>query len=242
MDIYESDFRVFLSHTDEKEVIYQKICKIIEENKINSILDIGAGNGDLSIPLSKKVNKYLTVEFRDKYVELLKSAGLRVIAGKFPIRIDDKFDLVLCSHSIPYDKKEYENLLKSAYNHITDEGLLIVITYGKEKDDWNKLLSDVGVPPFKDHYKRFDDLELFLSKLGNVKKEILITHVTTDTFDNMFAALSFVAGGGIQEIKDKFIDKKMEIINILAEKYLKANQIKIPFNHVVYTITSRQNT
>ena len=67
-DIYKNDFEKFLSHTDEKKVLLDEISKEIEKHKTESLLDIGAGNGLLSIPLSKKVESYLAVEPNKKFV------------------------------------------------------------------------------------------------------------------------------------------------------------------------------
>ena len=69
---YIKDFETFLKHTDEKEVLYQALAEEIKSNHFSSILDIGAGNGDLSLPLSKLVNRYLAVEQKPKYVQRLK--------------------------------------------------------------------------------------------------------------------------------------------------------------------------
>ncbi len=42
---YYTDFKTYLNHTDEKPVLVAGLQKIIKSRGINSIIDIGAGNG-----------------------------------------------------------------------------------------------------------------------------------------------------------------------------------------------------
>src|SRR3972149_4254514 len=108
MNSYESDFQVFLKYTNEKKILKEEISKLINKFNIRSILDIGAGNGELSQPLSEEVEDYLCIEPKKDFVGLLRKKGLTVIESEFPTELDRQFDMVLCSHSVPYDKKKLE--------------------------------------------------------------------------------------------------------------------------------------
>src|SRR3989344_2336155 len=110
-DSYSQSFEKFLSHTDEKKVLLSKIEKIVSHLRAQSILDIGAGNGLISIPLAKKVGEYLALEQNNKFYKILSQAGLSVIPETFPtpaLPPKHLFDLVLSSHSISYEPELLE--------------------------------------------------------------------------------------------------------------------------------------
>ncbi len=236
MELYESDFQTFLKYTNEKKILRDEIIKIIKKLKIKSILDVGAGNGDLSYPLSKEVEDYLCVEPKKGFADLLRAKGLKVIEDKFPVRIDKRFDLVLCSHSIPYDKPELISFLNSAWENVKNRGSLLIITYIGKGDDWNKFLDSIGQKSSGDAYISYEDKLKMLNSFGKLKIKEVFSEVNTKRVEDMIRALSFIAGGGIQNEKDFFLQRQEVIKKILKKKYFRKGVYFFPFRHIFILI------
>jgi SAM-dependent methyltransferase len=112
-DSYQSDFEAYLACTDEKEILLREIRRDFHRQKVKTVLDIGAGNGKLSIPLSKEFS-YLAVEKKPEFVKSLTKNGVSVIEGLFPIPIEEKFDAVLISHSLNVYRESFETFVSAA--------------------------------------------------------------------------------------------------------------------------------
>ena len=101
-------------HYNQKEVLLQHISHHIEKIGASSLLDIGAGDGKLAIPLSKKTENYAAIESSHERVDLLRKAGLTVIEGIFPINVGGLYHMVLIVHSLPEKVDEVKPFLKAA--------------------------------------------------------------------------------------------------------------------------------
>ncbi len=234
---YESDFRVFLKHTNEKEVLGKEIIRLIKKFKIQSILDIGAGNGDLSYPLSQEVKEYLCVESKKDFAKLLRKRGLKVVEREFPTKIDKTFDMVLCSHSIPNRPDELKIFLNVAWKNVKPGGILLIITYvGDDKDEWVRFLKLVRPELFVVDYMKYEKKLQMLRKFGKPDVKNIFSEVATKNKKDMISALSFVAGGGIKKEKDLFLRKKPIIDGIINEKYHRKGEYFFPFRHIFITI------
>jgi 16S rRNA A1518/A1519 N6-dimethyltransferase RsmA/KsgA/DIM1 with predicted DNA glycosylase/AP lyase activity len=73
-DRYEksSAFERFLGYSDEKQKILSCIIKTFHPKKSWNLLDVGAGNGDLTVPLSKYFKSTTTVEPSTLMIKALK--------------------------------------------------------------------------------------------------------------------------------------------------------------------------
>src|SRR2546429_2633725 len=98
------------------DVLIENIRAYINLCKAASLLDIGAGAPMTATPLSRSVNRYLAIEEDKDMVVALRSAGLNVVCGTFPLPIRETFDLVLSCHSVPEtDICLYPEFLDSAW-------------------------------------------------------------------------------------------------------------------------------
>ncbi|MBL7045239.1 MAG: class I SAM-dependent methyltransferase [Parcubacteria group bacterium] len=242
-DSYIKAFTRFLSHTDEKEILLEGIIKEIEKYNIKSVLDIGAGGGLLSIPLSKEVNRYLAIEQKEEYVEKLKDAGLEVVHGEFPTEVDESFDMVLASHSLnSYRKGNFESFAKEAFKLVNKGGVLLIITYRGQEDDWTNLMDDLGVKKKEfevkiGDYNRigYNTLIGLLNSLGEIKTRKVITKVETDNIEDMVQVLSFVFSYGKKEKEEQFIALRPKLEKILNSQYKNDNGYYFPFQHFFIT-------
>lgn len=233
MDLYEKDFQFFLKHTNEKRVLYEEIVKLIKEYKVKSILDIGSGDGSLSIPLSQKVHKYLAVEKSPNYCESLRKNSIDVINKRFPFQINEQFDLVLCSHCVPYEYRELRRFVNKAWKNVKEGGILLVITFGKEEDDWGRLLNKLDLKLFESPPLKYKKKIEILRKLSVVREKKITTYVETKNLNDMVKVFSFVGSVGIIEKKKEFFSKKEQLKKILSLNYFdqNTNTFRFPFNH-----------
>src|SRR5262245_55562927 len=97
---YRKAFETFLQSTNEKQEFARILIQQIRDRGVSSLLDIGAGNGELALPLSQQVKRYLAVEPNFAHAAVLRNLCLQVIEKPFPCQIDETFDMVVASHVI----------------------------------------------------------------------------------------------------------------------------------------------
>lgn len=230
---YKNDFEKFLAHTNEKEILRDEIIQEIKKRKAKSLLDIGAGNGLLSIPIAQVVDRYLAIEPKEVFVKTLKAAGLDVIHDRFPTILEDQFDFVLSSHSIKYDKALFEPFVRAAWKCVAPNGALVIITYRGQEDDWTRLMDALGENPTDRNRVGYNGLIMLLNDLGEVKTKKIKTTVRTDTIDDMIDALALVAANGVPERKEEFMKKRTKLEKILRSSYTKNSGFEFPFQHYI---------
>lgn len=239
-DAYKNDFEKFLSHTDEKQVLLDTITDYIRENNVTSLLDIGAGNGLLSIPLAKMVSHYVAVEENENFALKLRESGLKTIEATFPTNVDGSFDLVLSSHSIPHEKELYEQFIKKAWKLVRPNGVFLVITFNRDRYDWANLLQELKLISIDKNKVGYTVLVELLKSIGKVRTWNVTTRVVTENLDDMVNALSFVASDGNEEIKREFLDKSEQIREIIKISYKEGMGYAFPFQHI-FVSTHKSN-
>lgn len=98
-------FGTFCECSNEKSVIASHLRERLDRN--DSVLDIGAGRGDVTIPVAETVNRVVAVDpSADSLDVLTKRADERglenvtTVLGEWPrVDVDGPFDKVLCSHT-----------------------------------------------------------------------------------------------------------------------------------------------
>lgn len=231
-EAYINSFETFLAATNEKEVLLEKIQGHFMHLQPQNVLEIGPGNGDISIPISKQSPNYLAVEKNPKYVERLKKEGLNVIEGVFPVALADEFDLILASHAVSYENKGVTEFIDAAWLLLKPKGSLVVITYRDTEDDWSKLMRFLGYDLGEVDSENFDTITRKLTSLGELETEVVETHVETKTIKDMINALSFVASDGRPKKAQEFISKAGKIEAFLDSPQYKTNTgHQFPFQH-----------
>src|SRR5690606_39138006 len=135
---------------NQKEVLVKNIIRYIKDSNTKSLLDIGAGDGDVALPISKEVQYYFAVEVNNERVNNLQKLGLNAIYGIFPNttnKITETFDMVLSSHSIPEqlgveDHNLYKPFLEKAWELLNKNGILLIVTFKGSVDDPVRLIAE----------------------------------------------------------------------------------------------------
>lgn len=227
---YARDFAQFLQATDEKVVLLQEIQQVLTGNE--SLLDIGAGDGLLAIPLAQSVKQYMAVEKNSDHIAKLLTANLKVIPHEFPCPIDDEFDAILLSHTISHRTNNWQKILIAVQALLRPQGKIIIFTYEGNEDDWNRIRKNIGLNIDTSQFQaRYQDMLHFLQTVGKVTEKTVTTNVKTKTISEMIESLAFVASNGIPELKAQFMAKSPQLTIILEQTYKEANSYTFPFHH-----------
>ena len=236
---YSKSFAEFLAHTNEKSVLTERIAHLIKSTNTKSVLDIGAGNGEVSFPLAKLVDHYLAVEHKEDYARKLRDGGITVVQDTFPCTIDSKTDLVLISHSLPplqTGDMGWELFLRTAFAQVAEGGRLALITFEDEASEWDTFVRGAGLEWHRTREERITPMMQYLEQFGNVEKEIITTHVQTDTAAGLQKALAFVWSDGDEAHTNYFMQ------NEAVREYLEKNHAveggySFPFHHYLLLVS-----
>jgi len=227
---YTRAFRAFLDHTNEKKDLLAVLKRRIEAARAHSLLDIGAGNGDLAVPLSKLVDVYLAVEPKADFVAKLQAGGITTIHAAFPTDINQTFDVVLASHVVPWEEGESETFLRAAWRLLNPKGSFMMITYDEEVSEWGELLQASGLPIDSVGQGHFAGYKTLLASLGNLEVEPITTYVETESLDDMLLALAFVYGDGMPDRAEQFQENPV-VQKTLEADYHNDGRYCFPFTH-----------
>jgi len=233
--MYKEAFESFLKNTDEKKIFLEVLTAYIKEKKCKSILDIGAGNGDLSIPLSKLVDTYLAIEPIGEQADIIRQNNIQVVQDFFPCNIDQNFDTVLCSHSTPGKPEKFIPFINNAFELCKPDGNLLIITYNDSEKTWNTMLEKCSLewPGF--HNDRLALLRKFLNQnYNNIDETEIITHISSTSYKEFIHALAFVYTDGKHSDED-FVNSKT-VQQYITENHYINGVYSFPFYHYMFSI------
>ncbi len=204
-------YKNLLEHSDEKDLLIEKISQILENYPNNSCLEIGLGISPyFAKKLSHKFKKYTIIEKRiieeplPKRVELINKDWEHA-------ELNQKFDVVIASHVV-----YYFNNMKQAVQKILDSsnqgGIAIFVVNGKN--------ADYG--PIKQEFAKIQGIKYeftydkLLKILEKTKYEVisLPTSIKFDSYEDLFETLRI----SFDEYSEEYEQSKNKII-----KYLRKN-------------------
>jgi SAM-dependent methyltransferase len=108
----------------------RNISRYVKAANASSLLDIGAGSPAIALQIAKLVDRYCGVESHAKRAMALREAGLDIIEDSFPVDIEETFDFVLSSHSIPENNiNQYPRFLSAAVERARRGGTVLIVTF-----------------------------------------------------------------------------------------------------------------
>jgi len=232
-ELYYQGFETFSACSDEKAIYYQKFGEYIARFNVSSVLDIGAGNGDVAIPLSRQVDSYLAVEQNPEYADELEAAGLEVVSRDFPTNINSQFDLVIMSHVISHTAGNYRTLLPPAWELVKPDGHLLVVTHRtkNEEDNWSRLLDFVGLGYSEDFQRNIHALVMDVLARGTTEVETVGSTLHSPYVEPVLGAMAFLASNGEPDRHRRFMDKIGYVRQLLEDRYGE-DGFTFPFAHL----------
>jgi SAM-dependent methyltransferase len=235
-DAYADAFDTFLASTDEKEVLAAELGRQIRRHGSRSLLDIGAGSGQLGALLAPLVDDYLAVEVRKSYASQLQARGLRVQTARWPCLLDQRFDAVLMSYVLTFDD-DLRAMIEPAVEALTPDGMLLLVLHDVNDSDWGQLLDILEIPYLAESELPRRTTKIMRDELGlNVSLSYATSFARTEHVSDMVDALRFVVAAGIQERLAPFEAKHAAIVTLLESRYQKPDgSFEFPFRHLVAT-------
>lgn len=217
---------------NQKEVLLEEISKYIDDRKARSLLDIGAGDGALAIPLAKKVEHYLAIEPRPERAEALRHAGLQVIEAVFPCEVPGEYDLVVASHSLPEDPLHWQPFLQAAWLLVRPGGMLFVATFKGVRDASYDLHRELGfISSIEDADRK--ELEKIMGSFGSLERRFPVSTMRSESLSDMADAVSLATGGTDEEKKEY----RPKLEHILEERYQKDGTYVFPTEHMLLAVS-----
>lgn len=235
---YSTAFASFLASTNEKSALYTWLEQAIEQHRISSLLDIGPGNGDLSVPLSRLVQRYVAVEPNELYVAALRASGLEVVHSAFPAPLTQTFSMVLASHVIDVDDAQLPLFIESAWRAVNHDGVCVVITHRGADDDWQALCERLAYDNLPYHRAVFERSVELLQQHGEVAQQRLHTTIESSSREQMLSALGFVWSDGNHDRWVLFERHQQAVADLLDTHYRRQDRYVFPFEQTVITTTA----
>ncbi|MFH1326842.1 MAG: class I SAM-dependent methyltransferase [archaeon] len=116
------------------DIVFKEIAEIAKDRKKIKILDLCCGTGIFPRKWLIKLNNvfYTGVDTNKSFIEYakknLKNKNYEFVLGDATkVKIDDSFDIVIATSSYHHIKdKDKRTFLKNIYNHLKEEGSLII--------------------------------------------------------------------------------------------------------------------
>ncbi|MEK6970219.1 MAG: class I SAM-dependent methyltransferase, partial [archaeon] len=220
----------------DKEHLLKIFLETVIDKNVETVLDIGAGNGAISIPLSTHVKTLIAVERIPRFVQKLREAGLTTIEGIFPlVNVKGKFDLVLLSWSLNTSPEGFESFIKKAWEKVAPGGVLLIITYD-DGGEWSHFMRELGLPLVDPNRLPFSILMEYFHTLGRVQHVSYEIPANAPSAEELVHAFAFVASGGNMILKEAFLARKEEAVALLNGRYSSRDGFSFPFRHEVIRI------
>ena len=169
-------FLEFLNCTDEKELIYREIIKITRPSKKWRFLEVGAGNGYLTLKIAKMVRESVIIEPSSRLISIIKqklkknsNCKIKIIQQYIEnVELTKTFHLILMSHVLSsIEINDWIAVLKKIISHLN--GYLLIVYPGNEGDlanlikiFWGKVHKDLPLP-------NYNIIQELLIKVSGVK-------------------------------------------------------------------------
>jgi SAM-dependent methyltransferase len=241
VDAYVEAFERFQSATDEKEVLARELTGEIQQLAAQSLLDIGAGSGQLALRLAQAVSEYVALDERPEYVRQLSTLGLTAVLGRWPMTIRRRFDIVLMSHVLaPGDP--LRQMLETAFGNLKPGGALLLVLHDVVGSDWAELLKHLTID-HEDQAALPNRVLKVLADLGaRTETRQITTHLHAADMDAMLDALSFVATSGKPHRQEPFFAGRDKIAARFNDSYRDADGgYRFVFQHLLVSATPGPN-
>ena len=185
--IYKKWHSIYIKNSNEHNIVSTLLKKIIFRlKKHKSFLDIGAANGALTKRISNSFQSVTVIEPNYEHNDVYKKHNYTYFNEYFmDLKIQDKFDFILCSHVFwLINKKTQKEFIRKAYNMLNEGGCASFITpasYGKGFEFYSRFFLDMSCD-----FNRLN--QIFLNDL-NYSIEVIpyTSHIKSKNFEDFFS-------------------------------------------------------
>ncbi|MET8277960.1 hypothetical protein [Micromonospora sp. NPDC005174] len=233
---FQDRYREYLEASDEKPVLAAGLAPLLRRG---SLLDIGAGSGDVPDLLDVDQETYTAVECQPEFVRLLRDKGYRVIDDLFPCQVGGPFTNVLLCYCL-YGREQCELLIHAGWAAVAPSGQLLAVTFRDHLDEYNSLLHRVGHTNRGGLDVHYNFLTTTFASLG-----VLTTHVWTSyIYSRDLAELAGIVSFMATNSNVGTLQRRAEIYaGIMAERrYVDerfrtvAGDYRLPVHHHVFVV------
>jgi SAM-dependent methyltransferase len=234
--VFQKQLELFIRSSTDKRIELVKIGEVIADLRHRRrFLDVGAGSGDLTIPLAQTFHETTIVEPNTAQIEFLRRRyphfRLHNVTWSDADLGADRFDFILCSHVLYYlDKADWMPAIDKMGAHLEQDGRLVIV-----------LQSPIGeLADFYNHFAHFDVDILglwreLIHRFGDkaVQVRYFINEIWTDSLDDMveiglFLLIDRRFRARVDEIRDYFATHHRQ-----GEGYrLKQDEILLSVRHL----------
>nr|QNO53977.1 hypothetical protein MMBEDHBC_00032 [Methanosarcinales archaeon ANME-1 ERB6] len=187
---YQRQLALFVRCSTEKGIELLKIGEIIAElSHRRYFLDIGAGGGDLTIPISQSFNATTVVEPTEKQASfLMRRCPHFKVYNDFWEKVNlgsKRYDFILCSHVLYYiEEDHWLTTIEKMYSHLEDGGRIVIVhqsPIGEVANFFNQFTHyDVNILELRrDLIQRYGDdaieVRYFMNEIGTENLEDMVT-------------------------------------------------------------------
>ena len=234
---YHDRYREFLAVTNEKAVIAKAVSPLLLPG---TILDIGAGTGDVPDLMRVDVKCYTALECQPQFVELLRCKGYEVIEGLFPCEVQRSYANVLLCHCLSGSRAQCRILISSAWKVLARPGRLIIVTFRDNADDYNELLHRIGHNARSTIDTRFNFITEMLTALGKTRSYMSTSYIYANNLFQLASTLSFMAtnsNAGTLERRAEVLAGIMAHQAYIDERYRTSSGLyEFPISHSIFSV------
>lgn len=227
---YKSSFYNFLDNSNEKKLEISLLKKLLKKQRFASLLDIGAGNGEISNSIKKHFKTVDLIEKNGHFKASLSNLNCNLYYSSFEdVNLNKKYDLILACHILPYLRNNnFYVSMNKILELLNDEGLFVSFDMTTEGH-----LGIIKESIFNRKIKTTYEYVIEYFKENNIKFEEKKFEVKLEstTHEEMFEILKFFA----EKYKDKFM-LNSEYVNKYINKHLydkRTSRFKLSFANMM---------
>ncbi len=138
---YTASFRKFTEYTNEKEVLARNIIQLTSIHDGSTVLDIGAGAGDISERLLQVGAFVDAVEPNHDFIPTLSRHSTKVMPQRWEnVHVKKKYDIVLSCHSITYFTDDtLPQAIEKMMAACCPGGKIVIVTVDQNLGSWREV-------------------------------------------------------------------------------------------------------
>lgn len=236
--IYPNLFQRYTENTNGKLILGKSLYSIFEKVNHTTLLDVGAGRGEITLELSSLFEYIMAIEPKRKFIKELRNlekSNIYVIEKKIQdFSCDIKFDIILLSYfldSISLDQLPI--VMDKLSSFVKMDGKIVGATY-LNGCDWDEFVNAVCNKVTINRTGGTDRLVKKLEKVGYTIKviETLDTNIFGDDEQDLFYNLAFFFKDDI----DNYYRQQEEIIYILSDYSKRFDKALISVKEVIFEV------